>query len=363
MPKMEKGPLFLLLILIPSQLGYHFWPDWSLVNGIRVDYLSPTLYLTDLLIGWLMLNNRNKFRLSIWVIVVAVLNTAVATNPLVTIYHWLRAYEYYWLYRYLVLKRALRISRQGLSVALIWTAILTWVQFLLQRSVGGWLYWLGERSFNLATPAIAKVFIPSLGMVLRPYATMAHPNALAGWLLVAGLVTDSWSRIASWLTIPITFSRTAIVLLPLQLWRKSKLLSLLLVALGFFLLAKLGNPTSSSERVALMVQATEVILRFPVGGVGWGNFVYWVPTIRQPVHNIYLLAMAQLGIPATLWILLKLIRWLKSVSRWNLALAVMGILITGMVDHYWLTLHQNILLLVVLLALVKMSASESDYKL
>lgn len=46
-----KNYIFLLLIfLLPTQLGKHFWPEWSLVNGIRVDYLSPTIYVTDILI-------------------------------------------------------------------------------------------------------------------------------------------------------------------------------------------------------------------------------------------------------------------------------------------------------------------------
>ena len=43
--------LFFALILgIPTQFGRHFWPDFSFVSGVRVDYLSPTLYVTDILI-------------------------------------------------------------------------------------------------------------------------------------------------------------------------------------------------------------------------------------------------------------------------------------------------------------------------
>ena len=44
----EKIALFLFLLAIPTQLGRHFWPEWSRVVGIRVDYLSPTLYLVDM---------------------------------------------------------------------------------------------------------------------------------------------------------------------------------------------------------------------------------------------------------------------------------------------------------------------------
>ena len=40
----------LLIFLIPSQLAYHFWPNWAFVGGVRVDYFAPTIYLTDILI-------------------------------------------------------------------------------------------------------------------------------------------------------------------------------------------------------------------------------------------------------------------------------------------------------------------------
>src|SRR5260221_1150 len=40
----------LFIVLLPVQLGLHFWPDWALVSGIRVDYLAPVIYLTDLIV-------------------------------------------------------------------------------------------------------------------------------------------------------------------------------------------------------------------------------------------------------------------------------------------------------------------------
>ena len=47
--KISKIILFWLLLLIPTQLGKHFWFDWSLVWGMRVDYFSPTDYGIDIL--------------------------------------------------------------------------------------------------------------------------------------------------------------------------------------------------------------------------------------------------------------------------------------------------------------------------
>ena len=50
MKKIHRILFFLLLLLLPVQLGRHFWPEFALVFGIRIDYLSPTIYLTDLLV-------------------------------------------------------------------------------------------------------------------------------------------------------------------------------------------------------------------------------------------------------------------------------------------------------------------------
>ena len=57
--RLEKIFLIGFLVTIPTQLGLHFWPEWSKVAGIRVDYLSPVLYLTDIFwTGWVVLKIR-----------------------------------------------------------------------------------------------------------------------------------------------------------------------------------------------------------------------------------------------------------------------------------------------------------------
>ncbi len=369
MSKVEKFLLFLLLVFLPSQLGYHFWPEWSLVNGIRVDYLSPTIYFTDILIILLMMLKGPRTKGQGSIIIFAVFNVAFATNPLLAGYRWLRVYEYYWLFRYLVknIQYSVFSVQFGLGLAIIWTSILAWWQFVAQRSVGGWLYWLGERTFNVATPGIAKVFLDlrilNLGFILRPYATLPHPNALAGWLLVAGLIAGGWPLVISLMTIPITFSRSVILLLPTLLWRKSKIITIILFSFLWVLFSNLGNPNSFSERQILIIQSLQVIKQHFWLGVGLGNFIYHVPNIRQPVHNIYLLLASELGIPTVVvisyWLLVYGKKLLRTMNH-ELITAVAVIAITGTADHYWLTLHQNTLLLVVLLALIKIRSY--DYK-
>ena len=51
----QKIVFWWLILLLPSQLGKHFWFDFSQVLGLRIDYLAPTLYLTDVLVIFLLL--------------------------------------------------------------------------------------------------------------------------------------------------------------------------------------------------------------------------------------------------------------------------------------------------------------------
>ena len=95
----------LLLILLPTQLGYHFWPEWAVVLGRRGDYLAPTIYLTDVLIGltlvsWII-DSRKKFsikqrnfKLLFFILGFAILNIFFAQNQPVAIYKWLKVLEF-----------------------------------------------------------------------------------------------------------------------------------------------------------------------------------------------------------------------------------------------------------------------------
>ncbi len=374
-------PLLLLILLIPSQLSLHLWPSWSLINGIRVDYLSPTLYLTDLIIVGLFLTSRFRIRIPLFVIIFVVLNILIArytisSSPLVSLYKWLRVYEYFWLLKYLALKIdwKSKLVNWSFTLAIIWTAFLTWAQFLRQSSVGGLWYWLGERSFNISTPGIAKIFIPNLGLVLRPYATLPHPNALAGFLLMTSLILYSLRRnhpsrfldislFVSLLTLPLTFSRSALLveisLIIFWLIKKLNKLFLVLFIVPLILYFYLpSSPNSIPERILLNQQAFATIKQFPIFGIGLGNSVSLLPSLRQPVHNIYLLLASELGLPAVLIIGYCVFKICLRFRNSILEIPLLVVLATGLVDHYWLTLHSTTLLLVVLLSLIKVKSAD-----
>ena len=107
-----------------------------------------------------------------------------------------------------------------------------------------------------------------------------------------------------------------------------------------------------------------IILAVAGSAVGLGNFLAELPRyyrsreeIRfyQPVHNILLLAMAETGILGFgffLWLVVKtlVVAWQKGEKA--LIYSLLIIFLTGLFDHYWLTLQQGQLMLTLVFGLV-----------
>lgn len=359
--------IWLLLLFLPSQLGFHFWPEWSLISGVRIDYLSPTVYMTDLIILIIYSFNHSKIktRLPLLLITLITLNIFFSQSPFVSIYKWLRFYEYFWLFKYLINKCSMFSAQYSipLSLATVWTCVLTWLQFINQSSIGSFWYFLGERKFDITTIGIARTNLEfgnwDFGLILRPYATFPHPNALAAFLLLMALVFKK-SRIF-WLimlTIPLTLSRTGIFLGILVLvfsFVKNRFwqISLTGIAVASMLLIP-GSPDSWIVRQELLKAGLDTISKFPLWGLGLGNFVATTSAYHfQPVHNVPVLALAELGIPLFLVFCHLIIASFKhsfQISNLKFKIAVIVVLITAQVDHYWWTLPQMQLLLTIFLA-------------
>jgi hypothetical protein len=41
--------LYIFLLLLPAQLGKHFFPNFAFISGVPIDYLAPALFLTDII--------------------------------------------------------------------------------------------------------------------------------------------------------------------------------------------------------------------------------------------------------------------------------------------------------------------------
>ncbi len=388
-----------LLVLLPTQLGRHFWPKQAFLFGLKIDFLSPTLYLQDILaifliLPWIWQNRREFFSprtvfFTLGYLLLAFLNIFISPVPLVAFFTWLRATE-------LILLGVL-VSRQSgfvfsflgriLPLTIIFEFFLGLAQVWQQSSLGGIFWFLGERSFNIFTPGIARASF--LGkVILRPYGTFSHPNSLAGFILVCLIlilgkgklrVLDKAAVIAGSVLILLSFSRTVwlasfILALGWFLFQFKKNLGQKRVSLGFnytlaagfiplvffFFTKTIIDPSSFLVRRDLADYALALVKKAPLLGVGAGQFIiklsqdrpvwqslYWL----QPVHNLFLLIASEIGLLGLALFLGLIFLAIRKLTRPFLLLALLAILFTGLFDHYWLTLIQNQLLLAIVLGL------------
>jgi O-antigen ligase len=406
--RIEKIALFLFLLAIPTQLGRHFWPEWSQVMGIRVDYLSPTLYLVDIFwVIWMGTKSRSlKYfklvkllkRKENWVFVgVMAVNIVLAGNRWVAVYRWARIVQWMITIK-LITNYKLRITNYLRWIIPIWViteSLLGLAQILNGGSMGGIWYWIGERRFSFSSIGIAQMSLFGEGL-LRAYGSFSHPNSLAGFLLI---VWCYWQRnknknfnywIVYWMAILgiiISGSRwvwgiTTILIINYELKITNErnikiILGKVMVTVGLVAIVlgvvstnyRLGDffagwdSDSLNKRKTLFVAGIKMVKENPLLGIGEGNFVVKLPQFQksnsyfwlQPVHNIFLLAWAEIGILGVIAIGYKLVKSLgypkliKNKKNW----VILGLIVmTGMVDHYWLTLPQNSWLLAVVLGII-----------
>lgn len=403
---MRRLAFSLAIFSLPFQLGYHFWPSFSFLAGYRIDYLSPTLYLSYLLIFIYILESlpsvvayfqsktyrslKYLFPIALYIL----LNVLYSIVPVLSLISWFKLIFYFLFFISLITEDNLstRLIRP-LIYSLIVVLLLEITQLIIQSSVNGPAYILGERSFNLATPNTAKIDLSILGekvYFLRPYSTFSHPNSLAGFLLVSFFLlhvrlSRSIIKPLLFLGVILTFSKSAIAalligLLYLYLEKSNKLISryfyffiiplFIFVSLSpllsnTFFLSNLPFDLTSPilARINLGRSTTTLIRDHWLLGTGLNNYLTAiVPTLipskiyystLQPVHSSILLALIEMGLLGLLLLVLLVKRIITSNIYKNktFRVIVLVLLITSSLDHYWWTLVQNQLLLVVVFAL------------
>lgn len=390
--------VWLFLFLLPSQLGKHFFMDFSYVSGVRVDYLAPVIYFTDILFIMLMFIMRKQllyeFRKNSHVFFAT--GVAVAVHFIFVQSAFLEFYASFKLFQILTLFfmfKHINIPQRLLFSSLAASAglevILTLTQFSTQKAVQGLFYLLGERSLSISTPGVAKASL--LGeFILRPYGTFSHPNSMGGFyvLLYAFLLTlKTTSHRASVLKfvtlllttvlILISFSKGAILAFGIVtflhlMWDRQEMLICRLCTfakaiiglsvIGLFLSSQ-GDLLSLEKRFFLIEQAVEIIRTHFLFGTGFGHHLYahaefsspYPYFFLQPVHNIFLLFIMQAGILLSSFLGWKL--WIGLRQAWKshgkyLVLPMIVIGFTGSFDHYWITLQQNMMLAGIVFGLI-----------
>lgn len=402
--KLSNFLFTLLVIFLPTQFGRHFWPSSAYLLGLRIDYLSPTIFLTDLLVGgillsWLVENHKRHkaarvkkrrkknflFFCLFLIFTFLTINSLLSLNKAAAFYKLIKIVEFIFLGIYIAKNIDLSQTFKPLTLAVIYSLVISLGQFIKQSSLGGPLWWFGERSFTINTPGIAKSIWQGR-FFLRPYATFSHPNSLAGFVLIGLILTLPYifrkSKVFglfyflfSGVVLTVTYSRSVffsgLVLFTVYVFSFLKQRQIIKMVFLFFLLLFsisffpkiLFQDESFLRRTEQNLFSLKLIGWFPIFGVGINNFLnfqakssqnlsmtYWL----QPVHNIFLLVAAETGIIGLLvffWLFFLSFKKVFFKKNKILFFSLIGIFILGFFDHYWLTLQQNQLLLTLVIGL------------
>ena len=340
------------------------------------------------------------------------------------IYRFIKLLEFIWLFFYSIRafksEDTIRVKFSGVAIAFglsgLAQGVVAFWQFLIQNSLG--LKYLGESPLDAGIEEVAEI-VANGARFIRAYGTFPSPNVLAAFLAVSILFTITWyisrpyrlhrhffftaiSLIFMGLGLFLTFSRAVIGVFAVCLFlyffllffsRKFEyrfkiagfhlFLIFLFVGLIFgaiyapeFYSRFVTNifelrDLSIVERGFWTSLGAETIFANPMG-IGAGNFVLYFnkiyPGLRvslyQPIHNIFLLIFAELGVVAGLAFVIFILKLFykafhnlfKNISpkpehlfAVSLVLLFVG---TGFFDHYYLTLQQGGLLLWTSLAVI-----------
>lgn len=381
-PKTERILFFLVILFISTQLGKHFWPDFSYLYSLKVDYFSPVIYFWDLLlVALIVIWVKNKPLLNkqaILVFFIFILSQEISLFSAENLGAGLVRLEQLILIGFLGIYLASKkindyidILRRSLVITLIFQGLLSIGQILIGKSFGFWV--LGERTFTMSTPTIAK-FNWFGQIILRPYGTFSHPNVLAGFMVVLlpliVFLNSSYKKkyeiFIMILSIILSFSRTAILALiigGLVVFKKNiMVVFIILILLAPILMVRFNSifnfdNLSLVRREQLNLVAISDFNKSPFFGVGLNNFINNMAKSNiiagpvrflQPVHNILLLTLSETGVVglAGLIILMgfPIIRlWRNKASSYCMVLFYCWVVIIflGMFDHYFLTIPQG----------------------
>jgi O-antigen ligase len=301
---------------------------------------------------------------------------------------------HFWLLFLLILSlrdwhEAWKPAMYGLSVALAIQLIAGFTGFALQSTAF-------LEPFNMQWPGILEpsmhgVSVVQLGnglRILRAYGTLPHPNILGGLILVTLLGPASFFLTGRKRNYPalilfslgivlaiLTFSRSAwlglivfFVLLLLKAKHVDHARVFLLVstaALTAFLtllplhdlfFTRIGASTVETETMSMAGrswitgQALSAIREHPLTGLGIGSFVINLANTAvegapiEPVHNVILLATAELGVAGLILIAILFVSVVRSIIRSTSPRAILagallaGLGIISLFDHYLWTI-------------------------
>lgn len=395
--------------IAPAFIQGSYW-EYGTLSIYAADLLILALFilvLISILINQSIVHSRFPQGLGLFLLIWIVwlfLNTFMAVNPMVASFRlapMLLASSCF-LMVFFIPVRIYGIA-WSFVIGTLWPAFLAIFQFINQEVLPSTLLGIASQSADIAGVSVIEL---ADSRFLRIYGSLSHPNVLGGWL-VLGLVAvvflyiTSQSRLAKLLLISVfplltlalvlTFSRSAIVslVIALGLWltltlftataeKRALMAPLFRIAVFVFIAVVTFNLVMSDlsfsrisadnrlERISIEERLTDFahfkdFLREKwFTGVGLNNYTVvlaqsddWSkPAWRyQPAHNMYILALLELGLIGFAIFSVFLIGVAVGIKKAIevdflkasfsvVLLAVM--LIISLVDHYWWSSHFGI---------------------
>lgn len=381
----------LLICAIPSNLFLVLNESQGYVNGFRIDYLLPKLFLTDLIIilvvlvgGYLQWKKiqqivKNIFSNKVFLVLITALLVAqcFATIPAVSFYTLLKYLEYSILLLVVSInwkKIPTIFISAAIAVSLTIQAVFASYQHISGRSLTPYKLF-GESQLNESMIGLARGSFNGVERLLA-YGTTPHPNILAGITILLSLILISQFKTKK-ILVALIMIENALMLYLTQSW--SAFLALILGLIGIYaasyikpkisniiifltlltpllllLLQPLNSP-SITRRVVLDNVAMQAFLHRPIAGVGLGNFTAVVEKMMistefvrfiQPAHNVALLLIAETGLIGILLTVEILRKFNNTFQLQPVALALIPLLA---LDHYLITSQVGVLSLIIFL--------------
>ena len=403
--------LFLVIVLIPSNLFLKFVYPGAYVHGILVDFLLPKFFLSDfpiiaLLILWVSTEKIPKVvkRVSGILYLASAVHLVFATlsspsTVLSTAWFVAKLFEMLlftcWLVEHRSLLKGRVIILAVCTMLLIQTPLAIYQNITHHQLFGYWF--LGEPTLNVS-PQIAKTDLPGSVHIL-PYGTTPHPNVLAGvsvsavaLLIYAGAtpLLITLVLLNAILIIALTYSLSTLIafvlgagtvlyVIHVKSKEKTKIERCAVLGIGIVCVITIGflcipslnssqafsilNSPSILRRAQLEHIAVNAFLSSPLEGVGLNRLTIEMErfgTISantkflQPTHNIPLLYLAETGLIGVLFFILffKVVHKYYSADLFGFCFLFIPLNVLLSLDHYLYTLQQGQLVFAFVMAMM-----------
>ena len=409
----SKTLFFLLVLIIPLNLGKHIVINDAYVWGILIDYLIPTVYVQDIIavlivFFWILgtyplkislskFFERREMQFSSLFIFSSLFSVLSAQRVLPSLYFWIRLSLYFLLFVYITKEISIQkhffkvLSVVSLSVLL--SGLLGIFQFIKQGAVFNNYLFFGEQPYSVSTWGVVHKEI--LDHFLVPaYGTFRHSNTFGGflcvfllWLLpylknnrkylisfiVGSLALVFTLSYSAWLVFVLGIFLHVIFSINVKKIKYKKILIsravmifcvALLIIPVFSVFSKSLNP-SIFRRSDLLTASYRLIGKYTLFGVGLNNFTVLVDMyaphssdirFTQPVHNVFALVLAETGVFTFAFFVVFLFLGIRKTLTPGyfhvLFISLMQILILMSFDHYFLTINQTLLMFWIIMGLV-----------